>query len=186
MGPSIIKGYLHAPFFIFFGREPQLTDEQILAHFALATHQRRDPLPPSCTYAVIADLGDWTMLADDWLYQLWHLPTTRPAIESLGKGRPVFAWSIGDIDDSFEFSLYQDGKLTRHYSVDHNQVVNIDVGERLLYETELLASDLGLDTKMWRLTENAGIDIAVKLDRIRIYSKPYQSRLDPAAAIRNF
>jgi hypothetical protein len=167
-----------------------LSDEQILAHFGLNTHRYTPKLPPFSTYAVIADLGDWTMLADDWLYQLWHLSSTRPAIQSLAKDRDVFAWSVGECDESFEYSLYQNGQMIRQYWVDsphyHDQVVSTDLGPRLPFESELLAANLPIVEKMNRFGVNLGINAIVTQDRLRIYSKPYESRLDPAAGIRNF
>lgn len=103
--PSIFDGHLHAPFFIYFQGEQQLSDDQILSHFGLAKHRSTVKLPPFSTYVVMANAGDWTLLADDWLYQLWHMPSTRPAIESLAKTHNVLAWSIGDCDQSFEYCL---------------------------------------------------------------------------------
>ncbi|MCU0542077.1 MAG: hypothetical protein MUE44_07770 [Oscillatoriaceae cyanobacterium Prado104] len=188
--PKIFDGHLHAPFFIFFRRDPRLTDEQVLAHFGLTTHRHVTKLPPSTTYAVIADAGDWTMLADDWFYQLWYMPSTRVAIESLAKTRDLFTWSIGECDESFEYCLYRCGQLVRQYTVDSphfdDQLVRINFGECLPFESELLASDVPIEEKMNRFCSNLGINPIVTQDMLRLYSKPYESQLDPNVGIRNF
>ena len=44
------------------------------------------------------------MVADDWHYTLWHMPSTRPALQALGRGCDVFACSVGDCDRSFDFA----------------------------------------------------------------------------------
>ncbi|WP_425618878.1 hypothetical protein NA78x_002597 [Anatilimnocola sp. NA78] len=190
MEPKVSNGHLHAPFFIFLRRDPELSDQQILGHFGLRTHRYSAKLPPFSTYVVLADVGDWTMLADDWLYQLWHLPSTKAAIESLAKDRDVFAWSIGDCDESFEYCLYINGQLIRHYVVDSphfdDQVVRVELGQRLRFESELLASDLPIVEKMIRMGANLGINVVVKQEMLRIYSRPHKFQLDPNAAIRNF
>lgn len=186
--PSIFDGHLHAPFFIYFHREPQLSDEQILDHFGLQAYQSAVKLPPSSTYAVITDTDDWTLLADDWLYGLWHMPSTRNAIQLLAKTRDVLAWSIGDCDQSFEYTFYRNGELARQYTVDSphfdDQVVRIDFGDRLPFESEL--DDLPIEHKMDQFCANLGINTIVKRDRLRIYYKPYRSSLEPSAGIRNF
>jgi hypothetical protein len=186
--PSIFDGHLHAPFFIYFRREPLLSDKQILAHFGLHAYHSTAKLPPSSTYAVITDAGDWTLLADDWLYQLWHMPSTRNAIKLLAKTRDVFAWSIGDCDQSFEYTIYRNGELVRQYIVDSphfdDQVVRIDFGDRLPFESEL--HDLPIEQKMDRFCSDIGINTIVQRDGLRLYYKPYRSNLDLSAGIRNF
>lgn len=188
--PHIFHGHLHAPFFIFFRREPRLSDEQVLAHFGLPAHRLTPSVPPFSTYVVLADLGDWTMLADDWLYRLWHLPTTRPAIASLARSRDVFAWSIGECDESFEYYLYTGGELVRQYTVDsphyNDRIIRIDFGRRPSFETEFFAGDLPIDRKLNQYCLNLGIDTRVTPDQLRIYSEPYQSRLTLEGAIHNF
>lgn len=186
--PSIFNDRLHSPFFIYFRRDPQLSDEQILAHFGLGRYERVSLLPKTATYAVITDAGDWTLLADDWLYRLWHMPTTRNAIESLGQKRDVFAWSVGDCDESFEYMFYRGGELVRQLTVDSpnysDQVVRRDFGDKLPLESEL--HDLPIEHKIDRLCSDIGIVTAVTRDGLRLYCKPYRSNLDSAGGLRNF
>jgi hypothetical protein len=188
--PQIFEGRLHAPYFIYFRRVAKLSDAQILAHFGLTTYRLTEKLQRSSTYAVIGDAGEWTLLADDWFYRLWHMPTTRPAIESLAKEGEVFAWSVGDCDQSFDYCLYRDGRLVRQYMVDSphfsDQVIRTDFGERLSFESELLSSDLSIEEKMNQFTSQLGINPFVTQDMLRLYATPYESKLDLRAGIRNF
>ena len=186
--PEIFDGHLHAPFFIYFRRETKLSDEQILDHFGLHAHRYTAKLPPNSTYAVITDAGEWSLIADDWLYQLWRMPSTLNAIESLAKTHDVFAWSLGDCDLSFEYRLYQNGKLVREYTVDSpnfdDQIVRVDFGERLPIESDL--HDHPIEQKMDRFCSSLGINTAVERDRLRLYCKPYKSILDLNAGVRKF
>ena len=188
--PNIIDGRLHAPFFIFFRREPVLSDKEILSRFGLTLHRFAARIPPSSTYAVIADLDGWTMLADDWLYALWHKSSTRSAIESLAKTRDVMAWSVGDCDKSFEYCLYKSGKLVRQFKVDSphfsDQIVAVNFGERLPFESNLLGLEVAIEEELHGLCSNLGIESIVTQEELRVYCKPYKSRLDPNAGIRNF
>ncbi len=186
--PSIFDCRLHAPFFIYFRGTPRLSDKQILDHFGLHAYQSAAKLPPSSTYAVIADAGIWTLLADDWLYRLWHMPSTRKAIELLAKTHDVFAWSLGDCDQSYEYMIYLNGELVRQCTVDSphfdDQVVRINIGEHLPFETE--SKGLPIEQKMERFCCNMGINDSVKREDLRVYYTPYKSNLDLNAGIRNF
>jgi hypothetical protein len=175
-GPEIFDGRLHCPHFIYFRGGTKLSDEQILAHFELSSYFRAKSYSEFATYAVIANSGDWTVLADDWLYTLWHQPSKRTAIETLAEERDLFAWSVGDCDRSFDFYLYRCGQLVRKHVVESprftDQIVTADFGERLPSETELLASNLDISIKLDLLTRSLGIDTAVSQDSLRVYWKP--------------
>ena len=188
--PCIIRGRLHSPFFIYFRRDPPLTDEQILSHFGLTEHVSVEQLSGYHTYVVIMDVGEWTLLADDWHYHLWHQRSTKPAIATLAQQRDVFAWSIGDSDDSFAFCLYLDGQLLREYIVDspnyNDQVVRVDFGEHLPLESMLRFTRFSLAEDLHRLAAELGIRPQFAVDKLRLFSKPFEMRLDPQAAIRNY
>lgn len=188
--PQIIDGRLHSGHCIYFRRDPPLSDQQILEHFGLRNHLRADSLPKSCTYAVLADIGEWVLLADDLLYRLWNTPTTAAAVESLAKSRDVFTWSVGDCDMSFGYKVFKDGELIRDYAVDSphfdDQVVRTDCGVASTSELELIESDLPIDQKVSGIGELLGSNPFVSRELLRVYYKPWKSELDPSAAIRNF
>src|SRR5688572_20432498 len=91
----LFEGRLHSPFFVFLRRPHPYSDGDVLKVFGIGSYRRAANVPSRGPYAILADAGDWLMLADDWCYTLWHMPTTRPAIESLAKTHEVFYCSEG-------------------------------------------------------------------------------------------
>lgn len=80
--------------------------------------------------------------------------------------------------------------MVRQHTVDSphfdDQVVKIDFGECLPFESDLLATALPIEEKMNRLCSNIGINTVVTQGQLRLYSSPHKSNLDPNAGIRNF
>jgi hypothetical protein len=118
----IIRGRLHAPYFIFVRGEGIYSDADLLHLFGLSayrstSHPAKSPRRLE-RHAILADDGLWTMIADDWYYTLWHMPSTRPALQTLGQSCDVFACSVGDCDHSFDFVYYRGGRLVRRYVVE--------------------------------------------------------------------
>src|SRR4051812_29631299 len=109
----IIRGRLHAPYFIFVRGEGRYSDADLLRLFGLTAYRltnRPTKLPRRLErHVILADDGPWVMVADDWYYTLWHMPSTRPAIQALGQSCDVFACSVGDCDHSFDFVYYRGG-----------------------------------------------------------------------------
>lgn len=110
-------GRLHAPYFIFVRGEGKYSDSDLLRLFGLSSY-RPTKLPRRLgRYAILAGDGPWTMIADDWYYTLWHMPSTRPALQELGRSCDVFAGSVGECDHSWDFVYYSGGHLVRRYVV---------------------------------------------------------------------
>lgn len=130
------------------------------------------------------------MLADDWLYQLWYMPSKRATIEALAKSRDLFAYYVGECDLSYGYQLYRNGQLAREFIVDsprfNDQVVTTDFGERLVFEPRLLVDDEAIDEKLFEFAANLGIEPFVTHEMLRLYATPHESKLDPNAGIRNF
>src|SRR4051794_24185869 len=97
-----IRGELHAPYFIFLRCADKYSDLEILRQFMLLKY-RPTALPAIDRYAIIANDTQWTMIADDWFYTMYHMPSTRLAVELLAKDFDVFTCAVGDSDHSFEF-----------------------------------------------------------------------------------
>ena len=112
-----IDGELHAPHFIFLRCGGRYSDTDLLCRFGLPTYRPTKAAPRIGPYAVLADDGQWTMIADDWYYTLWHMPSTRPTLAALGESVDVFACSVGDCDRSFDFVYYRASYLIRKYVV---------------------------------------------------------------------
>jgi hypothetical protein len=112
-----VCGRLHAPYFIFVRGGGRYSDADLLRLFGLSAYRPTDSPRRLGRYALLAGDGPWTMVADDWFYTLWHMPSTRPALQELGRRCDVFACSVGDCDHSFDFAYYSQGRLARRYVV---------------------------------------------------------------------
>jgi hypothetical protein len=115
--PLIVHGRLHAPYFIFLRCAGRYSDSDLLQRFGLADYRRRKGLPGFGRYVILAADSQWSLIADDWHYTLWHKPSTRPALAALAETCDVFAGSVGDCDHSFDFIYYRDARLVRRYVV---------------------------------------------------------------------
>lgn len=114
---AFFDGKLYAPYYIFLRCAGEYADWDLLERFGLGGYKRVKSAPRMLRYAIIADDGTWTLLADDWFYTLWHKKTTRSTIEKLAEQHDIFACSVGDCDRSFDFVYYQDGRLVRKFVV---------------------------------------------------------------------
>ncbi|HEX8916585.1 MAG TPA: hypothetical protein VF796_29815 [Humisphaera sp.] len=175
----IVEGRLHAPYFIFVRAGGTYADDDLLRLFGLTGYRPTSPLPRHGPYALLADDGPWKLLADDWSYTLWHLPTTRPTIESLGRRCDVFACSVGDSDHSFDFAYHRGGRLVRRYVVedpDHRggRVVE-DVGEPLPGEADAFEGPDELDIVLG-VARSLGIRAPVADRDVRVYAPPPSGR----------
>jgi hypothetical protein len=112
-----VNGRLHAPYFIFVRSEGRYSDSDLLRLFGLSAYGPTQEPHRLGRHALLADDGLWTMIADDWHYTLSHMSSTRPVIEELGRSCDLFACSVGDCDQSFDFVYYSGGRLVRRYVV---------------------------------------------------------------------
>lgn len=170
--PLVHDGRLHSAFFIFIRQPHGYSDHDLLARFGLDSYQPTTDLLPRARHAILCDLGSWFMLADDLYYTLWHMKSTRPVIDALGKEHELFACSHGDCDESFDFVHYRNGNLVRKYIVDspnfNDQVVTVNFGVPLPGEAALLKVG-GVDIGM-KLAETLGIRIRYTLDELRCFA----------------
>src|SRR4051794_2286582 len=101
-------GELYAPYFLFIRGAGKYADADLLRRFGLTAYRPTRHPERFGRYVVLADDGQWTMVADDWYYTLWHSQVTRSALADLGRTCDVFACSVGDCDRSFEVLYYRD------------------------------------------------------------------------------
>jgi hypothetical protein len=140
--PFLRWGHLHTPFMIYIRSYNSISDQDFLNLFRLqGYHKSSPPLPGLHWHVVFANDSEWTHIADDFRYTLWHSPQTTDVITELSQHYDVFRCSIGDIDDSFEFAYYRDGDLIRKFVFEHNvfkgtKIVTEDIGAKLLGEPE--------------------------------------------------
>jgi hypothetical protein len=114
--PFLKWGQLHTPFMIYVRSYNKLTDEDYMKMFGLQDYQKMSPpLPFAGWHVVFANDSEWTHIADDYGYTLWHSAQTVAAIKELSQKYDVFRCSIGDIDEAFEFVCFQNGKCVRRF-----------------------------------------------------------------------
>jgi len=176
--PFLKWGFLHTPFMIYIRSYNTLSDEDFMKLFGLRDyHKASPPLSSLGSHVVFANDTEWTHIADDSRYTLWQSPKTAQAVEELSRSYDVFRNSIGDIDDSFEFEYYQDGKLVRKFVFEHNvfkktEIITVDIGTKLVGEPATLDDLKSSSEKMFPLiTQSLGIARVIDPLQNRFYSK---------------
>lgn len=131
--------------------------------------------------------GVWTQIYDGWGYYLWNSPTVRAAVAAIGAKFPVFFFSVGDCDDSFEFAWYQGGVLRRRHVVDVREVsrggVMENFGPPLPGEAAALACADRLKA-MQQLAAGLGVQLEHPVERVRSYEKRPEASRSMAQRIR--
>ena len=179
----VIHETIHSPYFIFVRCNGAITDTDILQRFGLAKYSAARCAPRMGLYAVLADDGEWTMLADNWHYQLWHRESTGNAINDIATTYDVFTCSVGDSDDSFDFIYYRNGKLVRKYVVTDPHysggTISEDIGESLKQESDILANSDGQLKLVLALAKSVGIRTDYAEDELRVYVSPDVAQRSP-------
>lgn len=170
--PLFIGDHFHSGFFIFIRHPHGYSDADILARFHLVAYRRSLHVARLDRYAAVSDDGEWTMLADDLYYTLWHMSTTQSAIEDIAKYHDVFVCLEGDCDRSFHYTYFRNGQPARRYEVSSprysDRIVVHSTGPLLPGESTLLENDgdyIGL-----ALAETLGIKAHLTIADLRIYS----------------
>ena len=172
----VIENRVYAPYFIFVRCNGVLTDADILGQVGLARYSAARFAPHSGRYAVIADDGSWTMLADDWNYGLYFSLADGVAIESIAAKYDVFTCSVGDACDSLAFIYYRGGRLIRKYVVTDSGFSGASVvenlGEPLELESTILTSGNDQLVTVLSLAESIGIRTSFPEAELRVYISP--------------
>jgi|SaaInlStandDraft_1057018.scaffolds.fasta_scaffold92242_2 hypothetical protein len=170
----IIHDKLHSPFFICLRVNGAVDDGSLLKHFHLNAYTQSNEHSVLRHYAIITENDDWTFLADDWYYTLWHMPTTRPALELLSLQYELFACSVGESDRSYDFIYFREGELIRELVVQDPTFQGGQVVKSLgtPFEFEIPQCELNLDEWDYVLSiaNSLGIDTRFNERDLRIYS----------------
>ena len=163
---------IYSHYWIFLRCAGRLSDRELLERFGLVNYQPTEFTRRFGPSVVIGEDGEWTFLADDLLYTLWHKQTTRPTLEQLAKECNVFAGSIGDCDDSHDFIYYRAGELVRKYTVlDHGSrgaAVFEDIGEPLPGEWAAF-QHAGVLSRVLAVANSLGIRTEYAESEVRMY-----------------
>ncbi len=152
-----------------------MTDKEILALFKLDNYKlvKEVPLDDRNTIYLHRD-GRWVHIMDNYFYSLWHQQSFREQINELGEKYEIFSCTAGDVDKSFDFKYYKNGKKIREYVVAspnyNDQVIKVDIGEPLFGESKALQNEDELN-KILCVAEQLGIVLPKNADQILIYKK---------------
>lgn len=171
-------GILHSPYFIFVKSQPLLSDEALLAHFGLSDFRRMNVAARNSRYVVVADAGDWKMLADSWLYHLWNRSNKFERLAALARTHDrVFACSCGDCDHSYDFCFYQAGTLIRRLVIESpgydDRVVVESVGEPFDAEPDPEDDKPVQPAELLAFAATFGIKTRFNSSELRIFNSPH-------------
>jgi len=176
----MINNVLYSPFYIFIKGIHDQSDEEIIWLLGLVEHTKMGPpdkLPPGVRYrnpVYIIRGQEWVHIMDNGSYYLWHLTEIRTRLAELGNRYELFYCSVGDIDYSFDFCYYQNGRLIRHYVVPaptfnpNKLVVEKDMGEPLPGELQALQYREPYNMIM-ALAHSLGIDLRHQAKAIKTF-----------------
>jgi len=171
---KIINGVFHSPYFIFIKNLTEINDLDILNLLDLKGYVQENDENISSIYNEIylAKVKDWIHIMDNFSYDHWLSKKFRENIEELGKYYEIFNCSVGNIDSSFEFSYYKNGKKAREYVVEsphyEDEIVTINFGHPLEGEIEGLKKEDQLERVIY-IAKSQGIVLPQNDNEIKCY-----------------
>lgn len=79
--------------------------------------------------------NEWTTILDDWSFSLYYHATIRDNLKLLAQKHDMFYYTLGDIDQSYSITLYEDGILVRDFEVIYPNLITPkvikDIGNKL-------------------------------------------------------
>lgn len=169
------NGEVHSPFFLFVRNEPVPSDSDILDAIGRRSYR---PVAPDAIHhrphLAIGHTHEWTMVADDWLYTLWHAERQAKAIEAFARQvEEAFVCRWPDVDETFAFSLWRDGDCVRSYDLIQEgwtgPIRLEESGARLPIETEELALK-SADERLGAICGALGYVAAEAIGTFRVYA----------------
>jgi hypothetical protein len=184
--PNLINGTISAPYFIFLRCAGECADDEILRMLDIDGHKRNASPTSGQSHLYLTEDKVWTHVADDWYCSLWHSRRIRPAMARVATRFDVFACSVGDTDQSYDFIYYRNAQLVRKYVVEDphwrgGKVVE-DYGAPLPGENEAHKVHDELHRVLF-IASLLGVDLRHKLDSIRIYTKARPSRIQLSSSL---
>ncbi len=175
----IHDGFILAPFYIFVKCVGKLDEDQLLKKLGLVytkktaqqgTNDLEKPGGDSDFY-IIND-GVWIHLMDNFFYNLWTSKPFRTNLAKIGLQYELYFCSIGDIDASFDFTYYKNGKKVREYIIKDphftNGILVKNQGAPLPKEASCLNQEDTL-SKVLELAKSLGIKLHHEPQNIQFY-----------------
>ncbi len=166
-----------SPYMIFINGGYWMSDAEIMEKFGLEgyeliTYEKGREIKRKAIF--ITEDDEWTHVMDDLSYHLWHNKELRKRLQALSKDFDIFICSVGDCDDSFDFTYYRNGEIIREYVVEDphfkgGEVVK-DLGEPFPIETEAL-KEKDIYVKVTTIAKSLGINLHHTKEKVRVYEK---------------
>jgi hypothetical protein len=170
---------VHSPFIVAI-RATTPTDSEVLEVLRLSHYRASELRDRSFRKQVfITNAGEWTLVADDWHYTIWHADNVwdaagdRGVTRACGRWGSVFAFWVGDSDESYGFDLFADGQHQRSLLVESpsytDRKVRRDEGMPLPGETAELCEKDAM-TIVWTIAQTLGISVDPQTTVFRRYA----------------
>jgi len=169
---QIFNGQPHSPYLVFI-KKVDFQIDNLLDQLGLSDYVelKRTKFSDQCIY--IGQDAQWTHLVDDG-YIHWYSKDYRMNIERIAKSADIFSFSVGDVDMSFDLSLWRNGVLVRHFEWEDPYYdggnMKMEFGDPIDGESEI---PLGSDPlkALWGVAKLLGIENDyTKLD-LRIFAQ---------------
>ena len=170
-------GELHSPFLFFFSHSPLPSDQAILQALGLDEYKLIEAEDiHHRPHVVIGHTDNWTVVADDYYYTLWHSERTTHAIETYAATlNDAFICRWPDVDETFAFSLWRRGTCLRSFDLIQEgwtgPVRFEESGEKLEIETDELAQ-LGAWQQLESISSELGFVAGNADGTYRVYAGP--------------
>jgi hypothetical protein len=166
-----LRGVLHTAHWIFIRDERPIPDAELLMALGLAAYRSTRVVSGGQRHAVVANLGGWTMIADDLYYTLMNRRTTRAAVEWFARDHEVLTFWFGDADNAFSLAHYVGGRAIRRYSVEYPNFgpakVLENFGEPFADETSIVSDPR---PALLKIAASLGIIALAPTDSYRVWA----------------
>lgn len=175
----LINGTFYSHLYIFIKGGFRLSDKEIIKALDAIDYQltKLGKLEEAGDnrYLHLTEDAHWAHLMDDLVGTLLFNQQLQERLSWLSKDFDVFCWSVGDIDDSFDFRYYQNGSVIREYVVEDPKFnggkITRNSGRPLAGEKDGLAKKDSLE-KVLTIASSLGINLKHDLSKIRCYERP--------------
>ncbi|WP_422107015.1 hypothetical protein [Winogradskyella sp.] len=172
---KIINGIPCCPYFIFLKGISRKTDIEILSLFNFEIRSEvnlNNEFHGTENHIYMSRDDNWIHIMDNFFYSLWYSEAVSQRIEHLAETYEIFTCSVGDVDLSFDFNYYKNGKKVREYVVESpnyvDEILKKNVGNPLKGEYEGLKLSDQLESVIY-IAKELGIKIPKKENEITCY-----------------
>lgn len=184
MNMLIKNNSFFAPYYIFIKEGHKLKEKELFERLELLDYNlildkwKSDAkilLDLKKRYLFLTQVENWTHLMDDWMYTLWHDTNFKDNVTKLSEHFDIFCCSVGDVDDSFDFKYFENGKLKREYIVEDPKFRGGEVTKN--FGIPFIGEEIALNKKkepldkVLSIAQLVGINTKHQLGKIKCYAR---------------